>query len=60
MSSEIREKPNEGWDWSGRGYHYYVDGRSLCRNWGFPNYSNMTADTGNGEPQREDCSADGY
>ena len=53
MSSQGTRR--EGWDWAGRGYHFFVEGRSLCGNWGFPNYSNMTSDTGNSEPQREDC-----
>jgi hypothetical protein len=47
----------EGWDWAGKAYHYFVDGRSLCRNWGFPNYEDMQPDTGNVEPQRDDCKA---
>ena len=47
----------EGWDWSGKAYHYFVEGRSLCRNWGFPNYEDMQPDTGNIEPQRDDCKA---
>jgi hypothetical protein len=45
----------EGWDWAGRAYHYYVDGRSLCKNWGLPDYEVISSDTGNTEPQRGDC-----
>lgn len=53
--SEAKEK--EGWDWAGKAYHYFVDGRSLCRNWGFPHYyyNDMQPDTGNTTPQRNDC-----
>lgn len=47
----------EGWDWSNKKYHYFVEGRSLCRNWGFPNYTDMQPDTGNTESQRDDCKA---
>lgn len=53
MTSTLRE----GWDWAGKGYHYFVEGRSLCRNWGFPNYENMAPDTGNTKMQSNDCKA---
>jgi subtilase family serine protease len=47
----------EGWYMpsNSRKYHYFVDGRSLCRGWGFPNYSALSIDTGNTEPQKDDC-----
>jgi len=61
LNSEEKEVPKrkEGW-WrpgSSRKFHYFVDGRSLCSGWGFPDYNNLDADTGNKEPGGEDCAA---
>ncbi|MFA5366055.1 MAG: hypothetical protein WC325_12810 [Candidatus Bathyarchaeia archaeon] len=53
LPSEKKQK--EGWDWTGRIYHYFVDGRSLCRSYGLPNYETITADTGNTEHHKDDC-----
>ena len=47
----------EGW-WMplrSRKHHYFVDGRALCGGWIFPNYDDMTPDTGNEKPQKDDC-----
>ena len=51
------KKLKEGWwmPFSSKRYHYFVEGRSLCRGWGFPNYDNIDKDTGNLEPQKTDC-----
>ncbi len=49
----------EGW-WMparSRRYHYFVEGRALCGGWMFPDYNDMTEDTGNEEPLKEDCKA---
>lgn len=50
-------KRKEGWQRPppSRKFHYYVEGRSLCGGWGFPDYSNLDADTGNKEAYEEDC-----
>lgn len=37
-----------------RVYHYYVDSISLCRSVSFY-FREVTPDTGNTEPQKEDC-----
>lgn len=38
-------------------YHYFVGGRSLCGSWMFPDYNNLTPDTGNSEALSDDCKA---
>lgn len=50
-------KRTEGWlrPSASRKFHYYVDGRSLCRSWGFPDETQLEADTGNKEKGKEDC-----
>lgn len=45
----------EGWDSAGKLFHYFVDGHSLCGNYVFPNYTDMTPDTGNTEQHKGDC-----
>ena len=52
-----QETKKEGWwmPYKSNRYHYFVDGRSLCNSWIFPNYNDMTPDTGNVEPQKTDC-----
>jgi len=53
-------KRTEGW-WRRKGimkkFHYFVDGRSLCRGYGWPDYTQLDADTGNVEAGKEDCAA---
>jgi len=53
-------KRTEGW-WRREGimkkFHYFVDGRSLCRGYGWPDYTQLNADTGNVEAGKEDCAA---
>jgi hypothetical protein len=55
MSNEHSLK--EGWwmPFRSRRYHYFVEGRALCGGWVFPNYSELSVDTGNSVPQSEDC-----
>lgn len=47
----------EGWwmPYRATSYHYFVEGRALCNGWMFPNYCEMSGDTGNKEPQKDDC-----
>jgi len=55
----MTKKITEGWWMPARSnrYHYFVDGRALCGGWIFPDYNNMSPDTGNVEPQKTDCKA---
>jgi hypothetical protein len=48
-------KRKEGWFKPGccRRFHYFVEGRSLCRNYGIP--GEMDQDTGNKEAGVDDC-----
>jgi len=52
------KKLEEGW-WKpsqSRKYHYFVEGRSLCGSWGFPNYDELAEDiTTITAPQSDDC-----
>jgi len=43
--------------WQSRKYHYFVEGRALCGGWMFPNYEDMTRDTGETEKRKDDCAA---
>ncbi len=48
----------EGWQMPSRNkrFHYFVEGRSLCRRWKLPSYNNtLSQDTGNEEPLKDDC-----
>lgn len=53
----MSEKLREGWWMPGRSrkFHYFVEGRSLCNGWGFPDYNNLSPDTGNVERGPDDC-----
>ncbi|GEM_PF-1484766 len=48
-------KRKEGWFKPGcsRKFHYFVEGRSLCRRYGIPR--ELDPDTGNKEATKEDC-----
>jgi hypothetical protein len=54
-----KPKRTEGWERlpQVRKFHYYVDGRSLCGKYGLLLHEEIQADTGNIEPQKEDCVA---
>ena len=49
----------EGWWMPGqsRRFHYFVDGMALCHGWMFPNYNDMSPDTGNEKKGPDDCAA---
>jgi hypothetical protein len=49
------EKRKEGWFMPSysRKFHYFVEGRSLCRGWMLP--GELDPDTGNKDPGKEDC-----
>ena len=53
----MSEKLREGWLMPARSrkYHYFVEGRSLCNGWIFPDYNNLLPDTGNTERGPDDC-----
>ncbi len=48
----------EGWKMPSRNkrFHYFVEGKSLCKLWTLPSYNNtLSQDTGNEEPLKDDC-----
>jgi len=57
INEKMSEKLREGW-WMparSRKFHYFVEGRSLCNGWLFPDYNNLSPDTGNIEKDPDDC-----
>lgn len=53
----VDEVPKEGWGQPlmAKKFHYFVEGRSLCRRWGF--WGDLTPDIGQrtAEPGYDDC-----
>jgi hypothetical protein len=48
MAMVTAKEKNEGWwrPWRADKWHYFLDGRSLCGKWGFPNADELLADDG--------------